>query len=311
MTAAGAGDPGPVLSGLFAPVTTPFGEDGAPDPGRLAAQIEIYADFPLDGIVLLGTSGEGPMLEPDEEAPLLAAARRALSGDRKLIVQIGRESVRGALASGRRAVEGGADALLCLPPRYYAVDDETIARYYRAVAGALELPLLAYHIPQRSKVDLPAELLAGLAGEGVVRGIKDSAGDLELQVHLRREAGPAFAILDGKATVVADSLAQGADGAVLAVADAAPEVVGALLAAHAAGEDGEARAIQERLRPLAECLGTRYGVAGIKAALDLRGWPGGGPPRAPLEPVGAEGRREIAAALEAAGVEVGTPGGAR
>ena len=180
----------------------------------------------------------------------------------------------------------------------HAVDDETVARYHRAVAGALELPLLPYHIPQRSKVDLPAALLAGLAGEGVVRGIKDSAGDLELQARLRSEAGPAFAILDGKATVVADSLAQGADGAVLAVADAAPEIAGALLAAHAAGDVAGARAIQERLRPLAGCLGPRYGVAGIKAALDLRGWPGGGSPRAPLEPVGAEGRREIAGALD-------------
>lgn len=310
MTARMAGDPEPVLSGLFAPVTTPFAEDGAPDPGRLAAQLEVYADFPLAGVVLFGTSGEGPMLEPDEEAPLLAAASRALPGECKLVVQIGRESVRAALGSGRRAIDAGADALLCLPPRYYAVTDEIVTRYYRSIIESLKLPILAYHIPHLSKVDLPAEVLIELARDRVVHGIKDSAGDLELQARLRRDAGLGFAILDGKAAVVADSLAAGADGAVLAVADAAPEVVGELFAAHAAGDGEGAQGVQRRLGALAERLG-RYGVPGIKAALDLRDWPGGGAPRAPLLTLGPEGRRAIADALEEAGVEIGAPGGAR
>jgi dihydrodipicolinate synthase/N-acetylneuraminate lyase len=299
------------LSGVFAPVTTPFGPDGAADAGRLAAQIEIYARTGLAGFVLFGTSGEGPLLDPDEEAPLLAAARRATPSDRRLIVQVGRESVPASRAAARRAVEAGADALLCLPPRYYALDDEVIAEFYRAVAEPLDVPLLAYHIPQRSKVDLPAELIVGLAREGVLQGIKDSAGDLALQARLRREADPAFSLLDGKATVVAESLALGADGAILAVADAAPEAVCELFASHEAGDGGAARVIQERIRPLAECVGPRFGVAGIKAALDLRGWPGGGPLRAPLKTLDPGGRQEVAAALEEAGIGIGATGRAR
>jgi len=299
------------LSGVFAPVTTPFGPDGAADPGRLAAQIEIYAGTDLAGIVLFGTSGEGPMLDPDEEAPLLAAARRATPRGRRLIVQVGRESVRASRAAARRAVDAGADAVLCLPLRYYALDENVIAGFFRAVAEPLDVPLLAYHIPQRSKVDLPADLIVGLAREGVVRGIKDSAGDLALQARLRRDAGPGFSLLDGKASVVAESLALGADGAILAVADAAPEAVCDLFAAHAAGDLATARAIQDRLRPLAECLGPRFGVAGIKAALDLRGWPGGGPLRAPLRELDQDGRLAVAKALELAGVEIAATGGAR
>ncbi|HKY59582.1 MAG TPA: dihydrodipicolinate synthase family protein [Gemmatimonadota bacterium] len=299
------------LSGVLAPVTTPFGPDGAADPGRLAAQIEIYAGTDLAGFVLFGTSGEGPLLEADEESPLLAAARRATPADRRLVVQVGRESVRASQAAARRAVEAGADALLCLPPRYYALDDEVVADFYRAVAEPFDLPLLAYHIPQRSKVDLPAELIVGLAADEVIQGIKDSAGDLGLQARLRREAGPGFSLLDGKATVVAESLALGADGAILAVADAAPEAACEVFAAHEAGDPAGARTLQERLRPLAECLGPRFGVAGIKAALDLRGWPGGGPPRAPLRPLDPEGRRAVAEALEGLGVAIGAPGAAR
>ncbi len=301
----------PPLSGVFAPVTTPFGPDGAADPGRLAAQIEIYAATDLAGIVLFGTSGEGPMLDPDEEAPLLAAARRATPTDRRLIVQVGRESVRASRGAARRAVDAGADALLCLPLRYYALGDDVVAEFYRAVAEPLDLPLLAYHIPQRSKVDLPADLIVELAREGTVRGIKDSAGDLELQARLRRDAGPGFSLLDGKASVMAESLALGADGAILAIADAAPEAVCELFAAHAAGDHATAHAIQERLGALAECLGPRFGIAGIKAALDLRGWPGGGTPRAPIRPLGPEGHQAVADALAEAGVETGAPGAAR
>ncbi|HWC07049.1 MAG TPA: dihydrodipicolinate synthase family protein [Gemmatimonadota bacterium] len=298
------------LSGVFAPVTTPFGPDGAADPERLAAQIEIYAATDLAGFVLFGTSGEGPMLEPDEEAPLLAAARRATPLDRRLIVQVGRESVRASRAAARRAVDAGADAVLCLPLRYYAIDDDVVAEFYRAVAEPLDVPLLAYHIPQRSKVDLPGPLILELAAEGVVRGIKDSAGDLALQARLRRDAGPDFSLLDGKASVMAESLDLGADGAILAVADAAPEIACGIFAAHRAGDRARARSLQARLGPLAECLGPRFGVAGIKAALDLRGWPGGGPTRAPLRTLGDEGRQAVAEALAEAGVEIGAPRGA-
>jgi dihydrodipicolinate synthase/N-acetylneuraminate lyase len=292
------------LAGLFLPVTTPFGPDGAADPQRLSAQIEIYEGYPLHGYVLFGTSGEGPMLAEDEEGPLLAAARAAIGSDRALIVQVGRESARAACAAAERAAAGGADALLALPPRYYPVSAAGLADYYRAVGEVTDLPLLAYHIPQRSHVDLGADLLLDLAADGTLAGIKDSAGDLALQAVLRQGAGPGFAILDGKSSVFAASLAAHADGGILAVADAAPEAALAVLEAHRAGDDTEAADAGGRLEVLGACLGPRYGVPGIKAGLDLRGWPGGGDPRPPLAPLDAAARDEVADALRTAGVTV-------
>ncbi len=217
---------------------------------------------------------------------------------------MGRESVRAARRSAERAAEAGADALLCLPPRYYPCDAEAIADYWRAVREAADLPLLAYHIPQRTRVDLTAELLTTLAEEGTLAGIKDSAGDLELQGALKERLGEDFAVLNGRATVTAEALAGGADGAILAVADAVPETAVSLLDACAAGDRRAAGRIQASLGPLAEAFGPRFGVAGIKAALDLRGWPGGGAPRAPLAPLDAAGRDAVGAALRAAGVDL-------
>lgn len=292
------------LRGLFCPVPTPFSDSGAADPGRLAAQIEVYRSFDLAGIVLFGTSGEGPLLEDAEEPALLEAAKAAAPGAWSVIVQVGRESVRAARAAAERATARGADALLCLPPRYYPYEQAELAGYFRAIGEATDRPLLVYHIPQRTHVDLPADLLARLAGEGVVAGVKDSSGDLELQRVLRERAGDGFAILNGKAAVTAMALAAGADGAILAVADGAPETAAELLASVAAGAGERAAGLQASLDPLAEVFGSRFGVPGIKAALDLRGWPGGGPPRPPLRPLDPEGREAVGAALRSAGVDL-------
>lgn len=293
----------PRLGGLLCPVTTPFEPGGDASPERLAAQIEIYQRLGVRGVVVFGTSGEGPLVDADEEAPLLAAARSALPSDRSLIVQVGHESLRATLASARRAEAAGADALLCLPPRYYPLGAAGIARFYRAVADACGLPLLAYHIPQRSHVEPGADLLCELASDGTLAGIKESAGDIGLQRALRR-AGGGFRIFNGSARLTLEALRVGADGAILAVADAAPECALAILDAHAAGDGAAAEAAQRAIEPLAECLGARFGVPGIKAALDLRGWPGGGDPRPPLSPLSDDERSEIRAALLTAGVDL-------
>lgn len=291
-------------SGLFVPVTTPFGDDGDVDLDRFTEQIRIYNRYALAGVILFGTTGEGPLLAAEEEPALLEAAKRVLPSDWKLIVQVGRESVRSSRKAAERASAVGADGLLCLPPRYYALSDAVIANHFRAVQATTRVPLLAYHFPLRSKVDLRAELLIELGREGVIAGIKDSAGDLALQASLRRALGPDFAILCGKASVVADALAADADGAILAVADVVPEKVLALFDAHRAKATKEVAQIQASLLPLAEACGPTFGIAGIKAALDARGWPGGGEPRAPLMPLGQGDRELIVEALETAGVEL-------
>lgn len=294
----------PRLRGLLCPITTPFESDGRASPERLAAQIEIYERWPLAGIVLFGTSGEGPLIDADEEPALLAAARSALGPGRSLVAQVGHESLRATLASARRAEAAGADAILCLPPRYYPLGSGGLAAFYRAVAEACGLPLLAYHIPQRSHVDPGADLLCELAAERTLVGIKESAGDLALQRALRAAASDGFSILNGSGALTLEALRAGADGAILAVADAAPESALAILEAHAAGDPARAEAAQRAIEPLAASLGSRFGVPGIKAALDLRGWPGGGAPRPPLSAVGPEARDEIAVALRAAGVDL-------
>jgi dihydrodipicolinate synthase/N-acetylneuraminate lyase len=286
------------------PVTTPFDPSGDASAERLADQIAIYLGIGVRGVVVFGTSGEGPLIDAEEEAPLLAAARSALPSDRVLVVQVGHESLRATLASARRAEAAGADALLCLPPRYYPLGAAGIARSYRAVAAACGLPLLAYHIPQLTHVDPGSDLLCELASDGTLVGIKDSAGDIALQRALRKAGGSGFAIFNGSARLTLESLREGADGAILAVSDAAPERVLAIIDAHAAGDGASAEAAQRAIVPLAECVGARYGVPGIKAALDLRGWPGGGEPRAPLAAVGAAERDEIRAALLVAGVNL-------
>lgn len=288
------------LQGLFCPITTPFDADGGVSPDRLAEQVRIYASYDLGGLVLFGTSGEGPLLEAAEEESLLTVARQAAPDEWVLIAQIGKESTRATRAAARRAEAGGANALLCLPPRYFSYDQQAIAAYYRSVAGATDLPLLAYNIPVRSKVEVEADLIIELAAEGVLAGIKDSSGDLGFQSKLRSETDSGFSVLNGSAPTTLSSFRDGAVGVILAVADAAPETALRLIQAHSEGDDVTAEGAQEALLPLASCFGSRFGVPGIKAALDERGWPGGGPPRPPLRPLNDDGREAIRRALRTA-----------
>ena len=119
---------------------------------------------------------------------------------------------------------------------------------------------------------------------------------------MRVAGGDGFAIFNGSARLAFEAMRAGADGAILAVSDAAPEAILGILEAHAAGDDEAGLAAQRALAPLAHCLGPRFGVPGITAALDLRGWPGGGDPRPPLAPLGEAEREEVRAALLEAGV---------
>jgi 4-hydroxy-tetrahydrodipicolinate synthase len=110
------------------------------------------------------------------------------------------------------------------------------------------------------------------------------------------------------AGVLLDALDGDADGAILAVADAVPETAYEVFRAHAAGDRAAAAEAQDGLRPLAECFGPRFGVSGIKAALDARGWPGGGPPRPPLRPLDVGSREVVERALGEAGIDLdGSP----
>jgi 4-hydroxy-2-oxoglutarate aldolase len=289
------------LSGVLPPITTPFDERGDLDLDALARNVERYEEAGLAGYVAFGSNGEAVHLTAAERRQVLATVREA-APQRKLVAGVNELSTRAATAAVRQAADAGADAALVITPYFYkaAMSQDLLRGFFLEVAAASPLPLLVYNVPQNTGVVIEPRTVAALADHLNVAGVKDSAGNLATLAETVRLAPRDFTVLVGSAGIFYPALAMGAAGAVLAVACVAPRACVELHQAVAAGDHPRARDLQQRLAPLARMVTSELGISGLKAALDLAGFHGG-PPRAPLRPLGGADRRRLAAEMKRSG----------
>lgn len=290
------------LRGVFLPFPTPFDKEDEVDAAALRANIARWNETGVAGYVALGSTGERAHLDEGERAALIEAARESVPERLAFIVGVGEQSTRATIAEARRTAGLGADALLVITPHFYrgAMTEEALFKHFAAVADAATAPVILYSIPQNTGLSIAPELVARLAAHENIHGIKDSSGDLLNLTEILRLAGGRedFAVTVGHAGALYAALAAGAHGGILAAGCAVPELCVAIYKAVAAGEHHRALASQKLLAPVARALTTRYGIGGLKAALELRGYRGG-PVRAPLAAPDEEARREIARLLDA------------
>ncbi|HEX7176836.1 MAG TPA: dihydrodipicolinate synthase family protein [Pyrinomonadaceae bacterium] len=300
------------LRGILIPFTTPFDAEGGVDVRAVRANVGRWIGTGVSGYVALGSTGERVHLDEDERLMVVEAAREAAPLESAYVVGVGAHSTRGTIRETAAAARAGADAVLVITPHFYraSMTQEALLTHYRAVADASPVPLILYNIPQNTGVALAPETVASLSEHANVAGIKDSSGDVVNFAEMLRQAGGRgskrehqhgreFVSMTGHAGVLYPALAAGAGGAVLAVACVVPELCVAVHQAFRAGDHARARALGERLLPVARAVTTRYGIGGLKFALDLRGY-AGGRVRAPLRMPDAEARSEIARLLEEA-----------
>lgn len=291
-----------MLTGLYPPITTPF-DRGRVDTARLAENIERWNQLPIDGYVVLGSNGEAPLLEEHERSAVVRAAYEAIPPDRTMIVGAGRESTEATIRSVREAFELGADAALVGVPTYYrpAMSHGVLRDHYLRVADASPGPVLLYSVPFFTGLPIAPELFADLIGHERIAGIKESARDagaMAAMSQAARRTGKGVSLLVGTAGVVAEGIAAGATGAVVAVGCVASTLCARIIERAREGRQAEAVKANRILAPLAEAVTVRHGIGGLKAALDLIGFHGG-VPRPPLPPASPEARAEIAALISA------------
>ena len=284
--------------GVFAPIPTPFTDDGEIDLAAWRDNIDRWMGTGLHGLVVLGTNGEAPLVDDDEADRLIAAARERIPADRVLIAGTGRQSTRSAILASRRAADRGADAVLVRTPSCFTgqLTTSTFIRHYTAVADASPVPVLLYNFSAFTGVTLPVEAAAALSIHENIVGLKESGPDMSYVGDLVGLAPDGFSVLVGSAPTFFTSLALGAHGGVLALACVAPAACLRLYELVHAGRYDEARELQRHVTPLAKLVTSIHGVPGLKAALSLIGYVGGRP-RLPLDPVGddavAQIRRQI------------------
>ena len=286
------------LPGIFAPLTSPFAADGSLSLGHFRENLARYNRTPLAGYVVNGSTSESVLLRWEEVYDLWESARRHAASGKILIAGSGAESTAETIEHTRRAASIGFDAALVRTPSFYkpAISTGLLAEHYLRVADASPIPVLLYSVPVFTHVSIDAAVVARVSAHPNIAGIKDSSGDISGLAAILAAAPQSFQTLVGSAATLFESLQAGAVGAILAVANAFPELCCDIFEACRAGDSARARVLADRLTIAGKLFGQRHGIPGLKFALDRLGYYGG-PARPPLLPLAAEAKSEIEAAL--------------
>jgi 4-hydroxy-2-oxoglutarate aldolase len=273
------------LRGIFPPIATAFRPDGELRPPPTGF-LEFLRDAGLDGVVALGSNGEAAHLTETERLQWIRSVRSALPAPLRLVAGTGADSTRATIERTRAAATEGAEAALVIAPSYFRreLTVEALRAHYHAVAEASPIPILIYNVPLHMGYDLGAEWIVRLAGHGNVAGIKDSSGDITRLRRLREQLGSDFVLLTGAGERMVDALEAGADGAIIALGNLAPQASAGIRKAWLERHPDQARQLQRTIAPLGEALTRGYGVPGLKAGLRLLGYDHGDP-RKPLPPL--------------------------
>lgn len=282
------------LRGILLPITTPFTSDEEIDSRGLQANLRFWNASGIAGYVVLGSTGERVNLDERECQEVIGTARAEVPRELCFIVGAGQESRRGSINEIKRAAAAGADAVLVITPHFYraAITQAALVDHYLAVADSSPVPVLLYSMPDLTGVRIEPETATQLGQHPNIIGIKDSSAEVAKLRETIRLSPADFAVLTGNGTVLAEALGAGACGGILAVACVATAVCVAIFRAVASGDTDRAAMLQGRLTPLARAVTTRFGIGGLKAALEMKGLAGGAV-RAPLMGRSDREREEI------------------
>jgi 4-hydroxy-2-oxoglutarate aldolase len=317
-----------MLSGIFPPLPTPFKDDGALDQEALRANVEQLNPTGLSGYLALGSNSEAVHVTPEEASQVYATVCTAAAPDKVVIGGTGQFSTQATIEMTKRAADAGCAAALIITPFYYknSMTAEALRMHYHAIADRSPIPVLIYNVPANTGFNIAPNIVAEIAQHPNVIGMKDSAGDINQLAEAMRLTGKQgnketsrlggklpertssavpsassteFVVFSGNYGALLPGLTFGIVGAILAVANIAPDECVSIFNLFKQGKMEEAGDLHLRLLPVARGVTSQFGVPGLKAAMNLLGYHGGWP-RLPLLPLGASQRAEIEKILKEA-----------
>jgi 4-hydroxy-2-oxoglutarate aldolase len=291
------------LAGIFTPLAVPFDEQDEFAPEKMAFNIGKLNQTRLSGYVVLGSNGEYVYLSEKEKIEVLKTARQAIPKNKLMIAGTGCESTRNTIDLTLKAAEIGADAAIIVNPSYYKSEMTVpvLAAHYQKIADASPIPVIIYNFPPGTGIDLSAELLVQLSHHPNIIGVKDTGGIMPKMGETIRQAAPGFQVLAGSASFLFPSLTIGAVGGVLALGNIAPDECVEIYRLFGAGDIENGRALHLRMLPINAAITTRFGVPGLKTAMDMLGYQGG-LPRSPLLPLAETKKQEVQNILRTGGL---------
>jgi 4-hydroxy-tetrahydrodipicolinate synthase len=273
--------------GAYTALITPMHESGEVDYEGFRRLIEFQIHEGIDGILPLGTTGENPTLDEDEEENLIKIAVEAAKGKVPVIVGSGSNDTRHMVAYTERAKRMGADAALVVTPYYNKPNDDGLVRHFEA-AAAVGIPVIVYNIASRTGRNIQTPLMEKISRIAGIVGVKEASGDInqigdvirEIAIP-RRAEGKDFWVLSGDDALTLPLAALGGDGVISVISNVVPAKVKALVTACLTGDFVKARAIHYELLPFVKAAFIETNPIPIKQAALWMGLPGG-PARLPL-----------------------------
>jgi 4-hydroxy-tetrahydrodipicolinate synthase len=282
------------LRGSYVPLVTPFTSSGEVDEQTYAGLVELQVSKGSAGVVVTGTSGEPSLLTTEERARLTQVAVKAAAGRIGVVAATGAQTLPETLELTRRAEQAGADAVLVVTPYYVQPPQRGLVEHFTAVASAVGLPVLIYHIPGRAAVSMTVDSVAQVAETaGNLVGLKHASSNLGYATELLARLGGDFRLFCGLEELSFPMLAVGASGLMNAVGNIAPARVARMCAAVFAGELGQARELHFELFELNQAIFWDTNPIPIKYLMARLGLLAGNTHRLPMSPAAPELRQRL------------------
>jgi len=290
----------PIVGSIVA-LVTPMHEDGSVDYPALRALIDWHIAEGTDCIGVVGTTGESPTVTMDENREIIRATVEHANGRVPIMAGTGANSTAEAIELSRYAREVGADCTLSVVPYYNKPSQDGIYRHYRAIAEAVDIPMVLYNVPGRTVADMQPETALRLAEVPGIIGVKEATGNIERAAWLIKHAPKGFAVYSGDDGTAVALMLLGGQGNVSVTANVAPRAMHDLCMAAIAGDVKRAREIHFGLLPLHRQLFCEPSPAPAKWALSQLGRcrPA---VRLPITELTAAGQSLVGAALRECGL---------
>ena len=260
----------PVFQGACTAMITPFTEDGI-DFERMGKLLDYQAENGIAAVVIAGTTGEAATLRSEEYEALVEFSAARCAGRMKVIAGVGGNDTAVCLQKARFAARAGADAALMTPPYYNKTTNDGMIAHFLRVAEGADIPLIAYNVPSRTAIGIPAEVYKALARHPNVNGVKEASGDFSLIAEVIAACGEDLNVWSGNDDHTLAMAALGAKGVVSVASNLFPAAVAELCALCLEEKFAEARALQNRYEPLFRTLFIETNPIPVKAAMALRG----------------------------------------
>lgn len=289
-----------MVTGSLVALVTPMRPDGMLDLDGLKRLIDWHIEQGSDGLVIVGTTGESPTVSQQEHCLLIRTAVEHAAGRIPVIAGTGGNSTAEAIELSRCAKQAGAAAGLSVAPYYNKPTQEGLYRHFKAIAEAVDLPLILYNVPGRTVADISNDTVLKLAQLPGVIGIKDATGNIERGSELIKRAPKGFAIYSGDDASGLALMLLGGQGVISVTANVAPKLMHEMCVAALAGELSQAREINFKLLALHQKLFVEANPIPVKWAMAEMGRIEHGI-RLPLTELSAMHHETLRAAMREAG----------